>query len=91
MESGTTNPTNASKPTATNEINGAGRSMTVSASPPTTPTTAPITLKAMIRSASHPGGAPASMIFFAIRSRVSSGVILLAMRPARATIGTSTR
>ena len=31
------------------------------------------------------------MSFFAIRSRASSGVIRLAMRPARATIGTSTR
>ena len=59
--------------------------------PTTNPAIAPITLKARTRSASHPFGLPASRSFFAIRSRVSSGVIRLAIRPARLTIGTTTR
>ncbi len=90
-ESGSTNPTNASRAIATIAMKGAGFNIVDSTNPPKTPLTAPITLKASTRSASHPTGPPASSSFLATRSRVSSGVTRLATRPAPATTGTSTR
>ena len=55
------------------------------------PATAPMILKARIRSASQPTGLPARRSFFSIRSRASSGVTRRASFPARDTIGTTTR
>ena len=68
-----------------------GASCARSRGSPTNAAPARMTLNEMTRSASHPSGLPASMSFFATRSRASRGVMRFATRPAPPTNGTRTR
>ena len=90
-ESGTMNPTNVSRAMITSCRNEENWTICSRNKAATKPATAPMILNARTRSASHPAGLPASISFFSMRSRASSGVTRLAKRPARPTIGTSTR